>query len=111
MSSKRGTAVVTGVFFLVAAVAAVIALALYQPVLSNPGYVLGAGADTGVLLGGVLRDRPRRLRRRHRGDVVSGPTAGEPRRRAGLHLRSRDGGRRHRRGHRERPVGRDVAPG
>src|SRR4051794_4603470 len=54
MNPKRGTAVVTGVFFLVAAVAAVIALALYQPVLSNPGYVLGAGADTGVLLGGFF---------------------------------------------------------
>jgi hypothetical protein len=54
MSSTRATAVVTGVFFLVAAVAAVVALALYQPVLSDPGYVLGAGADTRVLLGGFL---------------------------------------------------------
>jgi hypothetical protein len=54
MSSTRGTAVVTGVFFLVAAVAAVVALGLYQPALSNPGYVLGDGADPRVLLGGFL---------------------------------------------------------
>ncbi|MGY1637057.1 DUF4386 domain-containing protein [Geodermatophilus sp. SYSU D00742] len=54
MSSHRGSAVVAGVFFVVAAVTAVIALALYQPVLGDPGYVLGAGADTRVLWGGFL---------------------------------------------------------
>ncbi|WP_369139139.1 DUF4386 domain-containing protein [Modestobacter versicolor] len=51
MSSTRPTAVVTGVFFVVAAVAAVVGLALYGPVLDDPAYVLGAGADTRVLLG------------------------------------------------------------
>ncbi|MGY1660238.1 DUF4386 domain-containing protein [Geodermatophilus sp. SYSU D00705] len=54
MSTDRGTAVVAGTFFVVAAVTAVVALALYQPVLGDPGYVLGAGADTHVLWGGFL---------------------------------------------------------
>ena len=52
MRSTRAT--VTGVFFVVAAVAAVIGLALYQPALGDPEYVLGAGADGQVLLGGFL---------------------------------------------------------
>ncbi|SNR60981.1 protein of unknown function [Blastococcus mobilis] len=45
---------VAGVFFVVAAVAAIAAKLLWQPVLGNPDYVLGTGADTGVLLGGLL---------------------------------------------------------
>src|SRR5829696_2112584 len=44
MDSTRRTAVVAGVFFVVAAVAAIAALALYQPLLGDAGYVLGAGA-------------------------------------------------------------------
>ena len=52
MRSIRAT--VTGVFFLVAAAAAVAGLALYQPALSDPGYVLGSGRDGQVLLGGFL---------------------------------------------------------
>ncbi|SHF83404.1 DUF4386 domain-containing protein [Geodermatophilus nigrescens] len=54
MRESRAAAVVTGVFFLVAAVAAVVALALYQPLLGDPGYVLGPGADTRVLWGAFL---------------------------------------------------------
>jgi hypothetical protein len=54
MSSTRKTAVVAGVFFLVAAAASIPALALYQPALSDAAYVLGSGADTRVLLGGLL---------------------------------------------------------
>jgi hypothetical protein len=54
MSSTRNTATVAGVFFLVAAAASIPALALYQPALSDTAYVLGAGADTRVLLGGLL---------------------------------------------------------
>ncbi|NKY38820.1 DUF4386 domain-containing protein [Cellulomonas septica] len=54
MKPSRGNAVVVGAFFVLAAVAAVAGLALYQPALSDPGYVLGAGADTQVLLGGFL---------------------------------------------------------
>jgi len=52
MRSTRATA--TGVFFVVAAVAAIAGLALYQPALSDPGYVQGAGSDGSVLLGGFL---------------------------------------------------------
>jgi hypothetical protein len=54
MSSTRNTATVAGVFFLVAAAASIPALALYQPAFSDTAYVLGAGADTRVLLGGLL---------------------------------------------------------
>jgi hypothetical protein len=54
MNSTRRTAVVAGLFFVVAAFPAMIALALYQPVLSDAGYVVGAGADTRVLWGGLL---------------------------------------------------------
>jgi hypothetical protein len=54
MSSTRTTAIVAGGFFLVAAAASIPALALYQPALRDPGYVLGAGADTTVALGGLL---------------------------------------------------------
>jgi hypothetical protein len=52
MRSTRAT--ITGVFFLLAAVAAVIGLALYQPALSDPAYVLGSGEDGRVLLGGFF---------------------------------------------------------
>ncbi|SFK96645.1 DUF4386 domain-containing protein [Geodermatophilus ruber] len=54
MGSTRAAAVAAGVFFLVAAVTAIVALALYQPLLGDPGYVLGSGADTQVLVGGFL---------------------------------------------------------
>ena len=50
----RGNARAAGVFFVVAAVAAIAGLVLYQPALTDPDYVLGAGADTRVLLGGWL---------------------------------------------------------
>jgi len=54
MGTDRGNAVAAGWFFVVAFVAAIAGLALYQPALSDPGYVLGAGADSQVLLGGFL---------------------------------------------------------
>jgi hypothetical protein len=54
MSSTRRTAVVAGVFFVVAAFPAMMALALYQPVLNDASYVLGAGTDTRVLWGAFL---------------------------------------------------------
>ncbi len=52
MRSIRAT--VTGVFFVVAAAAAIAGLALYQPALSDPAHVLGSGRDAQVLLGGFL---------------------------------------------------------
>ena len=54
MTPSRTTAVVTAVFFLVAAITAMVALALYQPLLGDPSYVLGAGPDTRVFVGAFL---------------------------------------------------------
>ncbi|MCZ2849348.1 DUF4386 domain-containing protein [Modestobacter sp. VKM Ac-2978] len=54
MSRYRGNATAAGWFFIVAAVAAIAGLALYQPALGDPAYVLGAGSDGRVLLGGFL---------------------------------------------------------
>jgi hypothetical protein len=54
MGTTRPNAVAAGAFFLVAFAAAIAGLALYQPALSDPGYVLGTGADGQVLLGGFL---------------------------------------------------------
>lgn len=54
MGTTRPNAVAAGVFFLVAFAAAIAGLALYQPALSDPAYVLGAGTDGQVLLGGFL---------------------------------------------------------
>jgi hypothetical protein len=51
VSSRSRTATVAGVFFLITEVSALAGLALYQPVLSDPNYVGGAGADGRVALG------------------------------------------------------------
>jgi hypothetical protein len=54
ISPSRRTALVAGVFFLATEVTAIPALLLYQPVLRDGNYVVGADADNGVLLGGLL---------------------------------------------------------
>lgn len=52
MNSPRKTAVLAGVFFIIAAVAALAGLALYGPVLSDPRYIVTAsGGGVRVLLG------------------------------------------------------------
>jgi hypothetical protein len=52
VNSTRRIAVVAGVFFIVAAVAAIIGLALEGPVLNDPRYIVaGTGDDTRVILG------------------------------------------------------------
>jgi Domain of unknown function (DUF4386) len=52
LSSHRKIALVTGVFFIITIIPAPIAaFILYAPVLNDPDYVVGAGADTSVLLG------------------------------------------------------------
>jgi hypothetical protein len=52
MKSPRQTAVLAGAFFIIAAVAAMVGLALYGPVLNDPQYVATAsGGDTRVLAG------------------------------------------------------------
>jgi hypothetical protein len=38
-------------FFIVAAIAAIVGLILYGPVLNHPEYIVGSGADTRVLWG------------------------------------------------------------
>lgn len=51
MNSTRRTAVVAGVFFIVAAAAAIIGYALEGPVLTDSRYIVGPGVDTQVILG------------------------------------------------------------
>jgi len=51
VNSSRKSAVVAGVFFIVAAVAAIIGLALEGPVLNDSHYIVaGSGADARVCL-------------------------------------------------------------
>jgi hypothetical protein len=55
MNPTRRSAVFAGVFFIVAAVAAIAGLALYDPVLSDPRFVVdGSADDTRVLLGALF---------------------------------------------------------
>lgn len=54
MNSHRTTAVVAGVFFIVAAVTAIIGFALEGPVLNDPRYIVGSGDDVRVILGGFF---------------------------------------------------------
>ena len=52
MNPTRRIAVVAGTFFIVAAVAAIVALGLYGPLLSDSRYVVTAsGDDTRIFLG------------------------------------------------------------
>lgn len=51
---QRSTARIAGVWFVITFVASIPALLLYDPVLNDTGYVLGAGADTRVQLGAFL---------------------------------------------------------
>ncbi|MBA3330722.1 MAG: DUF4386 domain-containing protein [Actinobacteria bacterium] len=55
MNSTRKTALVTGVLFVITFITAIPAqLFLYEPLLSDPNYIVGAGADTRVSLGALL---------------------------------------------------------
>jgi hypothetical protein len=49
----RGHAIATGIFFLTAAGFAVAGAVAYQPLLGHADYVMGAGADTRILLGAL----------------------------------------------------------
>jgi hypothetical protein len=51
VSSHRKIALATGVFFIITFISAIAGLILYAPVLNDPDYVTGAGADTRVFLG------------------------------------------------------------
>ena len=51
----RGVAMTAGVMYLITIVASIPAQFInYAPILNNPDYVLGAGADTRVMWGGLL---------------------------------------------------------
>jgi hypothetical protein len=54
MTATRGTARIAGACYLITHVTSIAALVLYAPVLNQPGYVIGGGADTRVLIGGWL---------------------------------------------------------
>lgn len=51
MTSDDRTARVAGIFFLITFASAITGAVLYAPVLSDPDYVSGAGADVRILLG------------------------------------------------------------
>ena len=53
-ADTRRTAFVAGALYLVTIATSVPALGLYAPVLNHAGYVVSAGADTRILLGGLL---------------------------------------------------------
>ena len=55
MTSTRTIAFVTGVLFLVTFITSIpAAFVFYPPVLNDPNYIVGAGADMGVKLGALL---------------------------------------------------------
>jgi len=54
MNSTRKTALVVGVLFILTFVTSIAGALAYGPVLSDPNYVNGAGADTRVFLGAFL---------------------------------------------------------
>ena len=54
MDSTRRTALVAGVLFIITFVAGIGGALVYGPVLSDPRYIVGAGADTQVFLGAFL---------------------------------------------------------
>jgi hypothetical protein len=54
MDSTRKTALVAGVLYLITFASSIPAFFLLEPVLSNPNYIIGPGADTQVALGALL---------------------------------------------------------
>lgn len=54
VSGHRRTALVAGLLFIATFVTAIAAVVLYDPVLNDPGYLFGGGADTRVALGAVF---------------------------------------------------------
>jgi hypothetical protein len=54
MTSDRRTALVVGVLFILTFVTSIGAVFAYGSVLTDPGYITGPGADTGVLIGAFL---------------------------------------------------------
>ena len=60
-----------GVLFAMTFITSIAGLLLYDPVLNDADYILGAGADTRVQLGALCEISPRHHQHRHRGRVVA----------------------------------------
>lgn len=54
MNLSRRTAATAGVFLLLTEVGAIAGAALHSPILTDPGYITGAGADGRILLGALF---------------------------------------------------------
>lgn len=54
LNSTRRVALVAGVFFILTFITAIAGVFAYGPVLTNPNYITGGGADTRVLLGAFM---------------------------------------------------------
>ena len=54
MDTTRKAALAAGLFYIATFVFSIPALGLYEGVLDDPGFVLGAGSDDGVLWGGLI---------------------------------------------------------
>jgi hypothetical protein len=54
MDSMRRTALAAGILYLITFISSIPAVFLLGPVLTNPNYIIGAGADTQVTLGAML---------------------------------------------------------
>lgn len=54
MDANRKTALAAGLLFIATFVTAIAAVVLYKPLLDDPSYLLGGGADTRIALGGVF---------------------------------------------------------
>src|ERR671915_279629 len=54
VDTSRPAAAITGVLFIITFITSIPALLLFGPVLNDPGYIVGAGADTQVSLGAFL---------------------------------------------------------
>jgi len=53
MDSSRKTALASGILYLLTFVS-IPTLALYAPILNDPNYIIGAGPDTAIIIGGIL---------------------------------------------------------
>jgi hypothetical protein len=53
MDSSRKTALAAGVLYLLTFIS-IPTLALYTPILNDPNYIIGAGPDTAIIIGGIL---------------------------------------------------------
>jgi hypothetical protein len=54
MDQARKTAFVAGILFIITFAASIPAVILYDPILHDPNYVVGAGADSRIFLGALL---------------------------------------------------------